>query len=261
MKNLYKWMLGAALAASLGACTDDFDETNKNPNKIYDAKMESVFPGVVYKSMYTLNEMNFRWFATLAQYNVHWNEQKDTEEFNYFEGFYVKALTDLGKLEDNYVGVEGYRNAAAVVQTYKCYLYYLLVTTWGNVPYTEANNSSILNSYRYDSQEEIFKGLLETLDSVVGSFDVNGDRISRDPLFDGSIDKWRKFANSLRLQIALTVQNMDADLAKTHIARAFAGENAGYLLDSDAVFLGELPGALLRTPRCQGATCRMGCGH
>lgn len=236
MKNLYKWMLGVAFVTSLGACTDDFDDTNKNPNKIYDAKMESVFPGVVYKSMYTLNEMNFRWFATLAQYNVHWAEQKDTEDFNYFEGLYVKALTDLGKLEDNYVGAEGYRNTGNIVLTYKCYLYYLMATTWGNVPYTEANNTSILQSYRYDSQHEIFRSLLETLDGVVSTFDVNGDRISRDPLFDGSIDKWRKFANSLRLMIALTVQNMDGELARTHIGKAFAGENANYLLDSDAVF-------------------------
>lgn len=236
MKNLYKWMLGVTMAVSVSACTDDFDDTNKNPNKIYDAKMESVFPGVVYKSMYTLNEINFRWLATLAQYNIHWAEQKDTEDFNYFEGLYVKALTDLGKLEDNYVGKEGYENAAGAILAYKCYLYYLLTTTWGNVPYTEANNASILQTYKYDSQEEIFKSLLETLDSVVSMFNVNGDQISRDPLFNGSIDKWRKFANSLRLQIALTIQNMDAELARTHIAKAFSGENANYLLDSDAIF-------------------------
>lgn len=229
-------MLGTALTLSLAACTDDFNDTNKNPNNIYDAKLEQVFPGVVYKSMYTVNEMNFRWFTTLAQYNVHWAEQKDTEEFKYFEGFYVKSLTDLKKLEDYYAGAEGMQNAASVIQTYKCYLYYLLVTTYGNVPYTEANASSILNGYRYDSQKEIFTALLEALDKAVETFDVNGDGISRDPLFDGSIDKWRKFANTLRLQIALTAQNMDAELARKHITAALSGVNAAYLLDSDAVF-------------------------
>lgn len=236
MKNLYKWMLGVTMAASVSACTDDFDDTNKNPNNIYDARMESVFPGVVYKSMNTLNELNFRWFATLAQYNVHWAEQKDTEEFNYFEGFYVKALTDLNKLEKNYTGKEGSENALSAILTYKCYLYYLITTIWGNAPYTDANNASILQTYKYDSQADIFKSLLETLDGAVSAFDLNGDQIIRDPLFDGSIDKWRKFANSLRLQIALTIQNMDSELARTNIAKAFAGENANYLLDSDAVF-------------------------
>lgn len=236
MKKLYKWVLSAILVTSLSACTDDFDDTNKNPNKIYDVNMESVFPGVVYKSMYTLNEMNFRWFATLAHYNVHWNEQKDTEDFNYFEGIYVKALTDLNKLEDRYVDMKKYQNVANVIQTYKCYLYYLLVTTWGNVPYTKANNESILQTYKYDKQEDIFRSLLEILDNVVSTFDINGDPILRDPLFEGNIDKWRKFANSLRLQIALTIQNMDASMAQAHIAKAFAGENANYLLDSDATF-------------------------
>lgn len=236
MKNIYNWIMGVALVASLGACTDDFDETNKNPNKIYDAKLESVFPGVVYKSMFTLNEMNFRWLSTLAQYNVHWSEQKDTEDMNFFEGFYVKALTDLKKLEDNYVGVATYQNAGNVILTWKAYLYYVMTTTWGNVPYTQANNNSILLSYKYDTQKEIFTSLLNTLDEVVATFDVNGDVISHDPLFGGSIDKWRKFANSLRLQIALTAQNMDGALAEDHIRKAFSDANANYLLDSDAIF-------------------------
>lgn len=237
MKSIKKLILGTALvAASLGACTDDFDKTNMNPNKIYTARPEFVFPGVVYNSMKTLQEMNYRWFATLAQYNVHWSEQKDTEDMNFFEGFYVRSLKDLVKLEDVYVGNEEYANVGNMLMTWKCYLYYIMVTTWGNVPMSEANAKGIQVSYKYDSEEEIYNYLLTTLDEVVKSYNLDGDKITGDPLFGGDIAKWRKFSNSLRLQIALTIQNMDKSLAEENIRKALTGGNNNYLLDSDVIF-------------------------
>lgn len=237
MKKINKLILGTALvAASLTACTDDFTRTNMNPDKIYSARPEYVFPGVVYNSMKTIQEMNYRWFVTLAQYNVHWSEQKDTEDMNFFEGFYVRSLKDLVKLEDTYVGNEEYTNVGNMLLTWKCYLYYIMVTTWGNVPMSEANAKVIQMSYKYDSEEEIYNYLLTTLDEVVKSYDVNGDKIAGDPLFGGDIAKWRKFSNSLRLQIALTIQNMDKSLAEEHIRKALSDVNSNYLLDSDAIF-------------------------
>lgn len=235
MKKIYYSFLCIALLL-FAACTDDFDDTNKNPNKVYDTSIDAVLPGIVYNSMRTINEMNFRWLATFAQYNAHWAEQKDTEDFNFFEGFYVKALTDLSKMEKKYSETAPDQNYFNIARTYKCYLYYILVTTYGNIPYTDANSEDILQSYKYDKQADIFKSLLETLDNVVSTFDINGSTLSRDPIFDGSIDKWRKFANSLRLQIAITAQGMDETLARTHIEKALTGENANYLLDTDAVF-------------------------
>lgn len=240
MKYINKLILGAgvflSLSMSFSACTDDFDETNRNPNKMYEASFDFVFPGVVYNSMKTLQEINYRYLVSLARYNVHWFEQKDTEDYNKMLDLYTKSLKDLKKLENQYVGVEGYNNVASVLLTWKCYIYYNLVTTWGDVPLSEANQEEVKTSYKYDSQEEIYSYLLNTLDKAVSDFDVNGDKISHDPLFNGDIAKWRDFANTLRLQVALTIQNSDAALAETHIRRAMTGDNANCLLKEDAVF-------------------------
>ncbi len=240
MKHISKWLIGAGaaltLSLSFSACTDDFDDTNRNGNKMYEARFDFVFPGVVYNSMKTMQELNYRYLVSLARYNVHWFEQKDTEDFNKLLDFYTRSLKDLKKLENEYVGVEGKENVAAAVLTWKSYIYYNMVTTWGDIPMSEANQNEIMTTYKYDSQEEIYNNLLETLDKAVADFDVQGDKIGKDPLFGGDIARWRDFANTLRLQIAITIQNSDAALAETHIRKALTGENASYMIKEDAVF-------------------------
>lgn len=241
MKNISKWLIGAGAALTLtfsfSACTDDFDSTNRNENKMYEARFDFVFPGVVYNSMKTMQEINYRYLASLAQYNSHWFEQNgETEDYNKLLEFYTRSLKDLKKLEEEYVGVEGSENVASAVLTWKCYLYYNMVTSWGDIPLSEANNKEIMASYKYDSQEEIYNYLLETLDKAVSDFNVLGDKINKDPLFGGDVTKWRNFANTLRLQIAITIQNSDAALAETHIRKALTGDNAQYLLKEDAIF-------------------------
>lgn len=240
MKYMNKWIIGAGafltLSLSFNSCTDDFDDTNKNGNKIYESKFELVYPGVVYNSMKTLQEINYRYLVSLARYNVHWFEQKDTEDYNKILDLYTKSLKDLKKLENVYVGVEGQKNVASVLLTWKCYVYYNMVTTWGDIPLSEANQSEVQTTYKYDTQEEVYNYLLSTLDKAVEDFDVNGDNVSKDPVFNGDVSKWRDFANTLRLQIALTIQNSDPELARTHIVKAFTGENANYIIKDNAMF-------------------------
>lgn len=229
---------GAALILSLTACTDDFDETNVDPNKMPDAKLELMFPGVVYNSMNTIQEINFRYVASLAQYNVHWFEQKDTEDYNKMLDMYKNSLNNLAVLERKYVGVEGCENSAAMLLTWKSYLYYYLVCCYGCVPMSEATTPEVKETYKYDTQEQVYKTILDLLDQATDAFDTNGDQISKvaDPIFDGDISKWRDFANTLRLQVAVTIQNSDAALAEEHIRKALTGDNAAYLIKDDVKF-------------------------
>lgn len=96
MKKILGLLICMSLLGINYSCTDDFDDTNKNPNKIYDAQPEYVFPGIVYKTMNNYARMNYRLLSVFSQYVVNWVEQKDTEDMSsYFEGFYVNSLKDL----------------------------------------------------------------------------------------------------------------------------------------------------------------------
>lgn len=230
------------ILASLGfaACTDKFDETNENPNKIYEANPEFVFPGVVFKAVDIYTKLNHEMLQSYAQYTVNWKEQNDNENNDtYFENFYVKTLNDLEKSIRVGKTKTDFGNKLAIMQTWKAWEYFILVSTFGGVPMSDAVTEDVRDHYKYDSEAEVYNQIFDLLDAAVDSMNVNGDKFLHDPVFassDGSSDVagWKRFANSLRLYIGLTVQNLDRSLAEKEIRKCFADGNDKFLISSNS---------------------------
>lgn len=101
---------------------------------------------------------------------------------------------------------------------------------WGPIPYFQAGQPG--NSVPYDAQDKIyddfFKKLTASVDilkthtgeSPYGSFDI---------IYGGDVNKWIKFANTLRLRLALRISKVDPARAKTEAEAAVA---SGVLTDS-----------------------------
>jgi hypothetical protein len=84
-------------------------------------------------------------------------------------------------------------------------VYSLMTDLWGAVPYSEAvKGTAATPSYtpQYDSQEQVYAGVLADLKLANEKLVVGGPGISGDILFGGNIGQWKKFANSLRLKLA-----------------------------------------------------------
>lgn len=81
------------------------------------------------------------------------------------------------------------------------------VNCWGDIPYSEIfqmkAENPIMNP-KYDSQKDVYIQQLAELKEAADIFDPNGPTIGAgDLLFYGDIAKWQKFANSMRLRLAL----------------------------------------------------------
>jgi hypothetical protein len=79
-----------------------------------------------------------------------------------------------------------------------------LVDNYGNVPYTQALNSAQYLFPAYDSGSSIYDDLLKQLDAAIalaGTGSVNPG--SADIIFAGNMTNWKKFANTLKLKIAI----------------------------------------------------------
>jgi hypothetical protein len=105
---------------------------------------------------------------------------------------------------------------------------------WGDVPYSEAlqaNTDAIVLSPKYDAQQEVYTDLLKELKEAAGSFDPNLDDVgAADPLFGGDIIAWKRFANSLRLRLAIRISAADPTLARQHGEEVI---NSGLLISSE----------------------------
>lgn len=240
-------LAGASVMSLTTSCTDDFEETNTNPNKVYDVDINDIFAGTVKRTMDNWAEMNYRRFLNFSRLTVVLfcsNPGEDRGD-GYFRNYYVNILRDLIKLERKYMEHDenaenpdvqkAYQNRLAVVRIWKSYVFYTMASCWGPLPYSDAITYGTENKryYKYDSEKEVYAGILSDLKKAIDNIDnadanVTSDILSADPLYgaDGigqaDMTKWRKFANTLRLNVAMHIQNLDPDLSREAALEALA---------------------------------------
>lgn len=97
-------------------------------------------------------------------------------------------------------------NMQAQYQIMKAFTFYSLTVIFENVPYHEVmdfDGENLFTRYpKYDSQETILKQVVNELDEAMALIDTsNPERIEQqDLLYAGDMEKWKKFANSLKIR-------------------------------------------------------------
>ena len=248
----------AIAAAGLGfsGCTDDFEEINTNPHKVYDVELNDVFAGTVQRTANNWAEMNYRRFLNFSRLTIVMfccNLSQDTGD-GYFRNYYVNVLRDLIKLEREYaanVDNEGrtiYPKNMAIVKAWKSYVYYVMASCWGPIPMSDAIvvGNEGKRYYKYDSEEQVYTQILNDLREAVDLLDHTQnasalDALQNDPIFGAGgigapdMDKWLRFANTLRLNVAMHCQNLNSDLSREHALEVLADGRLMASNDDNAV--------------------------
>lgn len=112
-------------------------------------------------------------------------------------------------------------NQRACVDITAVYAWYVLVTSYGNVPYTEALNPNNLFP-KYDDQKAIYTDLLKRLDNDLSKLSTTGAGFAatEDLWFGGNINNWITFANSLKVLFGMTLADVDPTTAKSVVEAA-----------------------------------------
>ena len=211
------------------SCTNKFEEINTNEFIFFEASPEELFAGVVKNTLDlvggTLNDQMYNTYASYyggkgGQFNRSFFQEQGLD--NFWKTFYVNILQNNQDIIDNYENNPDFKNRVYIAKIWKSYVYSILVSTFGPVPYEEALKG--LNSAKYDSEEFIYINILKELKEAAENMDVVGDALEQDPLFDGDNNKWKKFANTLRLKIALRISEGFPTLAQQHGIEAMANE-------------------------------------
>lgn len=106
-----------------------------------------------------------------------------------------------------------------------------ITDTYGAIPYSKIGKDGSITT-PYDSQEDIYKKFFEELDAAVQIIKDNPDfslNKTSDYVFGGDLSKWVKFANSLKLRLAMRIVYANPDLAKQ---MAEAAVNDGVIEDN-----------------------------
>lgn len=255
MKKMIKTGLGAFLTASLmlGSCTSDFENINQDDRKVTDEQtiadgfssggriqtMQQAlyinnvggFQNWVFQVQQNLNADMWSGYMTTAtafagnahnnvyNFNTGWNSYMWDQTYEHF----MPASFHLQKFFEGSPEIIGANLIVRVAMMHKVSDYY------GSIIYRNYANDKTCGEY--ESQESVYKAFFQDLDVAVANLDEfvtaypEGKPLKKyDLMFEGDFTKWIKYANSLRLRLAVRVAYVDANLAKTEAEKALANK-------------------------------------
>lgn len=237
-KILYIASITLALA-STGCTEEDFDSKYQDPSKVTTVSISNLMVGVFQKSKdYDTHTYN-RYFGFDSQFV---GKYAQTFGYTYSSSMYTpgyipyidsqwdnlySALTQYRKMEELYNSENETQKLqdeafmlAAKVQLYDYFS--ATVDIFGDMPFSKACTLPLTNdvekSYApYDKAEDIYKTILDELKEIAPKFrtvTIPRNFTTQDFINNGDIDKWERYANSLRLRLAVRVSSQ-GELAET----------------------------------------------
>ncbi len=248
--HLNKVMKYALLCAVFGmvftACQKRFDVVNTDPNNSTTTATSFLLTNAQKSMMdYTWDEwFNGRRGNQLAQY---WASNQYSAESryalrvgitnNYWAFFYTRSLQDLEEIirlntntPGDYEGFGKPENQIAIAKTLQVWLYQNMTDSWGPIPFSEALQGADFPFPAYDAQEDIYLGMIDMLNDAISNFDNSDNSVKGDMIYNGNISKWQKFANSLKMRVAMRMADVKTAEAGAAVAEAIA---AGVMTSND----------------------------
>ncbi len=243
------------LAALLGlySCTRNFEELGKNPNQI-----EKPTPDLLLASS-VRNAMDFYGgdFNRVVMFNY-------TQHFAGFQGDFQRYASDVTTLNNYwrdawmpvkdihevieiYGDDQAYHNRVLIARIWKIYLLSQIAAIWGPIPYENGLDGKIV--IPYNREQDLYYMMLDDLKECAEGLDPEGDYYTKDLLLGTQISdnvtmasdivKWKKFANSLRLRLAMRISNSapDGDPVKAQevVEEVFQQEDLTITSDDETV--------------------------
>ncbi|MDR1341717.1 MAG: SusD/RagB family nutrient-binding outer membrane lipoprotein [Prevotellaceae bacterium] len=222
-----KYLIPFATAAAilLASCSESLDDINVNPNATEHPDPAYLLTGVEKNGadLYWGNAANYGGILLFVQ---HWAAIQYTDADRYsvtnsdgiattpWNTGYATLITNLNVIL-NLNSEAANANYKGVALTLRSWVFLLLTDLYGDIPYSEAGKSIVPI---YDTQQNVYAGLQSDLSEALTLLSPSAGTISGDVVYSGDIAKWRKFAASLKLRIALRIADRESEKAKPIIS-------------------------------------------
>ena len=240
-KNIFLSILTLGVTAS---CTAHFEDLNTNPNQVTADQMEVknyrtgtkvlnlqnlVIP--IQEHMYQFNES-----LSGGPFGGYIGATVDTwltrfETFNpsadWLKWPFANVITETYAPYRGIVTATDDELANAYADILRVAIMHRVTDSYGPIPYSDAvANESIY--VKYDSQEQVYMKMFEELDAAIEVFSGNAGLVASswatyDYVYYGNMGQWAKYANSLKLRMAMRLSYVEPELAKAKAAEAIAG--------------------------------------
>ena len=206
------------------ACSDQFYDVNENPNSPSISTPKLTLPAA-QEYFSTLNSTTMAYMGNMFVYNwakpSNWSANADYYRYNItntfnaaiFENSYIQIIKNLNFIEsyEDPAGEVDYSKYKVITAVLKGFQYQLLVDIYGDVPYFEAGLRDQFPTPVYDDAETIYKDVISKLTDaaiLAGSVSDSAENPSDgDIIFNGDMEKWGQFANTVKLRMLVRLSN------------------------------------------------------
>jgi hypothetical protein len=220
----------------ISSCRKEITDLNVNPKAPLTVPSRTLFSNAqlnLANNLATPN-VNVNIWRMIVQ---HWTETTYLDEANYdlatrnipqnwFHALYRDVLKNLDEtkklipLDITVTDPVVAKNQLAIVEIMQVFTYHYIVSTFGNIPYTEALNIENVQP-KYDDAATIYGNLLTRLNTAISNLTTTAKSFgSSDLLYGGNVSLWKKFANSFKLKMGMMMADYDAAASKTAVESA-----------------------------------------
>ena len=236
MKTLKYFALASVLTLGLTSC-GDFGDLNTDPEHLNENNVpySMLFANAQHQALGSDWDM----WRTGCIYSAQWTQQLSSIDwwdwygrYEYSDGYSASfwdtyssdrgAMRDVTTCYDKWNGAAGMEVDWNMARVMRIYAFAKMTDLYGDIPYSEAGRPALYSYPKYDSQEDIYKSMLKELDEAQANLTGTAVMGAQDLYFQGNAAKWKKFANSLMLRLAMRLVKVDPATAKTYAAKAYA---------------------------------------
>ncbi|MFG6396429.1 MAG: SusD/RagB family nutrient-binding outer membrane lipoprotein [Muribaculaceae bacterium] len=243
-KYINKFLI-ASLAVAATACTGDYEDINSNPYEPGDltgddyalsSQLNNIAGCVMSSDVNTIQFTDALLGGTLGGYFSDANSSFENSFARYnptndWSRVFMKSDRIIPTLYANLGQVEMLGEKAgdpvpyAVATVIKIAAMSRVTDTYGPIPYSAIGETTDL-AVPYDSQKDVYNEFFTELSEAIETLDTHrGSALSPmgDYVYGGDINKWVKFANSLKLRLAMRVSFVDRKLSRQMAEEAIKG--------------------------------------
>lgn len=215
MKKLILFITVIAFTFSSCDIASFDEEINQNPNLPSEAAPSQLIANAMLSLPSLSSSPQGEYNAQFLSEIIYIDDSLYPESTSSFYWLYQGPLMNLQMAIDN----TNNANEAAVAKMLKAYYFWHMTDRWGDIPYSEALNGTDDFTPAYDTQQDIYDDLFDQLKEARDQLEVSGE-LEDDIIYNGDLEKWRKFGNTVRMLMALRLSEVDEQKAQQEFTEA-----------------------------------------
>ena len=237
------------------ACRGAYDALFLDPDRSTTARIEYLFTQGLVDADFPIHYGEWYWqvYSNVAAWaqvsgtvnDVNMMRPVSDQWQNTWTDYYTKAAMDLKEIaviynalpQDQKTSYEVYLHLGKIVNAFATAR---TADLWGDIPYSEAftaRQTLTRNLFpKFDTQESVYDAILKDLkdasDTLRGFAVVHPALATQDLLLKGDVLGWRRFANSLRLRLAMRLSEVAPTKAQAIVQEILANPTAYPLVET-----------------------------